>query len=115
MNVILTILYLFFTTSGLTLMKLGGDSIKLSLTGSFAFKIGYLTILGFVLYAISFLIWQKLLTIFDLNQIVPIITAIVQIIVFTIGIIVFKEKVNIYNIIGLVVLLIGILLLSYKK
>ncbi len=115
MTIFLTILYLIFTTSGLTLIKLGGDSIKLSLSNSFGFKIGYLTLLGFILYAVSFLLWQKLLTMFELSQIVPIVTAIVQIIVFVIGVLVFKEKINIYNIVGIVVLLIGILLLSYKK
>lgn len=115
MTIFITILYLIFTTSGLTLMKLGGDSIKISLTNFLGFRIGYLTLLGFILYAISFLLWQKLLTMFELSQIVPIVTAIVQIIVFIIGILIFKEKINLYNVIGIVVLLIGILLLSYKK
>ena len=37
MTIFITILYLIFTTSGLTLMKLGGDSIKISLTNFLGF------------------------------------------------------------------------------
>ena len=47
MKYILTIIYLIFTTSGITLMKLGGDSLKLNLKGEFSFRMGWITFLGF--------------------------------------------------------------------
>ena len=96
-------------------MKIGGDSLKITFGHSFSFKIGLITFFGFLCYAISFLIYQKLLIQFDLSSFVPIVTAIVQIIVFLIGIFLLKEKINIVNIFGIVFLIVGVLLLAYKK
>lgn len=115
MKYILTGLYLIFTTLGVYLMKIGGDSLKLTLNGMFNFKIGYITLLGFICYAISFLIYQKLLVQFNLSTFVPIVTAIVQVIIFCIACFLLKEKVNVVNIFGLIFLVVGVLLLSYKK
>ena len=112
---ILTIIYLIFTTMGITLMKLGGDSISLGLKNGIAFKIGYITILGFLCYAISFLLWQKLLVTFDLSYIVPITTGIVQIIVFLLGLFIFKESVSVTGIIGIIFIIIGVVLTSLIK
>ena len=96
-------------------MKIGGDSMKITLGNSFAFKIGWITFLGFMCYVISFLIYQRLLIQFDLSSFVPIVTSIVQIIVFLIGIFLLKEKINLANIFGIIFLIVGVLLLSYKK
>ena len=74
-------------------MKIGGDSLKITFGHSFSLKIGMITFFGFLCYAISFLIYQKLLIQFDLSSFVPIVTAIVQIIVFLIGIFLLKEKI----------------------
>ena len=115
MKYILTVLYLTFTSLGVYLMKIGGDSLKITFGHSFSLKIGMITFFGFLCYAISFLIYQKLLIQFDLSSFVPIVTAIVQIIVFLIGIFLLKEKINIVNIFGIIFLIVGFLLLAYKK
>lgn len=115
MKYILTIIYMIFTTLGIALMKKGGDSISVVFKDNFGIKIGYITLLGFLCYIISFLLWQKLLVKFDLSYIVPITTGIIQIIIVIIGIFLFKENINIYNIIGILVIIIGIALLSIKN
>ena len=115
MKYILTGLYLIFTTLGVYLMKIGGDSLKLTLGNGFMFKIGYITLLGFLCYAISFLIYQKLLVQFELSSFVPIVAAIVQVLVFLIGAILLKEKINIAKSIGILIIVVGVVLLSYKK
>lgn len=112
---ILTAIYIFFTTIGLLLMKLGGDSFKIALKPTLSFNIGYITFLGFICYIISFLLWQKLLVTFDLSYIVPIATGIVQVIVLLMGIIIFKEQINITGIIGSILIILGIVLLAFSK
>ena len=112
---ILTAVYIFFTTTGFFLMKLGGDSFKVALKPSLNFSMGYVTFLGFICYIISFLLWQKLLVTFDLSYIVPIATGIVQVIVLLIGIVAFKEQINITGIIGSIMIIIGIILLAFSK
>lgn len=115
MKYILTIVYLLFTTGGLMLMKLGGDSIAIGLKNGLSFKIGYITLLGFLCYLLSFLIWQKLLVTFDLSYIVPITTGIVQIIVLLLGLFIFKETISITGIIGIIFIIIGVVMTSLIK
>lgn len=115
MKYLLTIVYIVFTTSGLALMKLGGDSLKISLTSGPMFKMGWLTFFGFVCYLVSFLLWQRLLVKYDLSYIVPIATGIVQVIVLLMGYLIFKEKVTVFGIIGAVFVIVGIVLMAFGK
>lgn len=114
MNVLLSIFYLLFTSCGVTFMKLGGNSISLSLKNVFEFKIGYLTIIGFVFYVLSFILWQKLLVTFNLSYIFPILTGITQIILLLISVVIFKETINVYNILGILLIIVGISLIALK-
>lgn len=95
-------------------MKMGGDSISLTFKGMISFKIGFLTCLGFIFYIGSFILWQKLLVTFDLSYIFPVLTGIVQIIILLMGVLVFKEQINTYNIIGCIMIIIGIILIAKK-
>jgi len=115
MKYILAIIYLIFTTSGLTFMKLGGDSLHLTFKEGVNFKIGWLTFLGFCLYLISFLLWQRMLVKYDLSIMVPIVTGIVQILVLVIGHFVFKESLGLISLIGAGVVILGIILIAIGK
>lgn len=112
---ILTLIYICFTTGGMYLMKLGGDSLSLSLKDGISFKMGFITFFGFVCYLCSFLLWQKLLVTFDLTYIVPITTGICQVIILLIGTLAFKEQINITSIIGIILVIIGIVLITVAK
>ena len=115
MRYILTIIYLICTTGGLTFMKLGGDSLHLTLKGGFNLKIGWLTFLGFCLYLISFLLWQRMLVKYDLSTMVPIVTGIVQIIVLLIGYFIFKESISPLSWFGIALVIIGIIVIAFAK
>lgn len=115
MKVLLTIIYLLLTTGGMVLMKLGGNSLVLSFKNGFMFKMGYLTMLGFIVYLLSFILWQRLLVAFDLSYIVPITTGISQIIILIVGYFIFKESINVFNIIGVLLIISGIMLVVLKK
>lgn len=114
MKLFLSIMYLICTSLGLMFMKMGGDSLSISFKDAIQFKIGFVTCLGFLFYIASFLIWQKLLVSSNLSYIFPILTGIVQIIVLLIGIFVFKESCNTFNIIGIILVVIGIALIAKK-
>lgn len=115
MKYILTIVYILFTTGGLTLMKLGGDSFKVSLSEGPAFKMGWITFLGFACYLISFLLWQRMLVKYDLSFMVPIVTGITQIIVIILGYTIFKEELSVSSIIGALVIVVGIVIMTLGK
>lgn len=112
---VLTAVYLIFTTMGITLMKLGGNSISLGFKNSLSFKIGYVTILGFLCYIVSFLLWQRLLVSYDLSKIVPITTGISQILIIIIGILIFKENVSASSWLGIILIISGVILTSLSK
>ena len=58
MKVILTVMYLILTVSGLILMKKGGNSGTIKLNeGDIAFTINWISALGFVCYLFSFLLF----------------------------------------------------------
>lgn len=115
MKYLLTVLYIAFTTGGIFCMKSGGDSLQISLKNGFHFNLGYITALGFLLYICSFLLWQKLIATYDLSYIVPITTGIVQIIIIIFGYFIFKEHINIFNLMGIILIIIGIVFISIKK
>jgi len=113
MKYLLTVIYIFFTTGGITFMKLGGDSLKLGLKDGFSFSMGWKTFVGFCFYLISFLLWQKMIVKYDLSIMVPIVTGIVQLIILLIGYIIFKEQVNIVSIIGAAFIIVGIIIMAF--
>ena len=115
MKYLLTIIYLICTTGGITFMKMGGDSLSLSLKNGITFKIGFVTFLGFFLYLISFLLWQRMIIKYDLSTMVPIVTGMVQIIVLLISHFVFKESINLVSAIGAALIIIGIVVLAFGK
>ena len=112
---ILTAIYIVLTTGGLVCLKIGGNSLGLSLKNGISFKLGYITCLGFILYIGSFLMWQKLLVTYDLSYIVPITTGIVQVIILILSYVIFKENINTINLIGISLVIIGIVLISIKS
>lgn len=93
-------------------MKAGGDSLKLSFNNGFTFKIGLLTFIGFALYIISFLLWQRMLIKYDLSTMVPIVTGIVQILVLLIGLFIFKESISLVTLIGAIIVIAGIIIMG---
>jgi multidrug transporter EmrE-like cation transporter len=115
MKYILTLIYLVCTTGGLTFMKLGGDSLKIGSKDGILLSMNWQTFFGFVLYLISFLLWQKLIIKYDLSVMVPIITGIVQIIVLIIGHFIFKETLSTVSIVGVLLIIFGIVLMTIGK
>lgn len=112
MKYILTIVYLICTTGGITFMKLGGDSLKINLKDSLFIGMSWTTFLGFLLYIISFLLWQRLIIKYDLSIMVPIVTGIVQILVLIVGHFVFKESLSLVSILGSILIILGIVLMA---
>ncbi len=114
MNVLLCVLYLVFTNLGVLFMKLGGNSLNVSFVGGFTFKIGLYTFLGFIFYLCSFVLWQRLLISYNLSYIIPILTGIAQILSCILAFSFFKETITIYNVLGIILVVSGIFLLSFK-
>ena len=115
MKYLFAAIYVIFTTGGITFMKLGGDSLKLNFKDGIYFSMGWKTFIGFVLYLVSFLLWQRLIVKYDLSTVVPIVTGIVQIVVLLVGYIVLKENMSLMSIIGAFIIILGIIIMAFAK
>ena len=98
------------------LIKLGGNSAQFDFSfQKIKLEMGLVTILGFVCYLTSFVLWIAILKRFDLNWIVPLTTGIVQILTLISAVLIFKETLSFFRVIGVVVIVIGLILLNVQK
>ena len=113
---ILVAIYLVLTMSGLIFMKLGGNSGSFALNqGNIAFTINWVSLIGFVCYLCSFLLFTKIVIMFDLSYIMPICTGIVQILTLVAAKAIFKEAITTHGIVGASIIIIGIIIMNLPK
>jgi len=96
-------IYVLFSVSGLVLFKLG-----LSL------KISWLSILGLLLYVISFLIYMGLVSKNDLSYVFPIASGAVYLLTMLSSVLIFKESIQSMQILGSTFILVGLVLMNIK-
>ncbi len=112
---IFVISYLILTVLGLVLMKIGGNTgTFLFGQGSFSFSMSLISLLGFISYILSFLLFTNLIVKFDLSYIMPISSGITQVLTLLSGYLIFKEKITINGIIGVSLVIIGIIIINIK-
>lgn len=116
MQVIIIGVYLLLTMSGLILMKLGGNTGKIAMVeGEINFGISPISLLGFICYIGSFFLYTRMVVMFDLSYITPLCTGIVQILTLIASKIIFKENITIQGIIGASAIIIGLLIMNWKR
>ena len=116
MQLILIMIYLILTSLGLILVKLGSSTVAVNLyKGNFSLSINWVFILGLICYICSFVLFTfVLIKKFNLSYIMPITAGISQVIIILAGLLMFKEYINIYQVIGIILTILGIVLLNIK-
>ena len=116
MKIISIIVYLCCSVGGLVLMKAEANSTAIAMNnGVFNFSMGLKSMLGFILYIVSFLIYSfYIIKQFDLSLIFPIITGITQILVILAGVFLFKESMSTFSIVGVFLIIAGVTFLNIK-
>ena len=116
MKIVLIIIYLLLSVSGLTLMKMGGNPGTVSIqSNTFSFGISITSAIGLICYILSFLLFTRIVTLFDLSYIMPICTGIVQILTLVAAMVVLKEEFSWRIVIGASIIIIGIIVMNIKK
>lgn len=117
MKYLLLVLYVFFSVSGVALVKMGSSGdVALSITQSYlSVKVSWLTIVGLCFYVISFLLYMVLISKNDITYLIPITTALVFLATMATGVILFKESMNIWQIIGSAMIMFGVLIGNLAK
>lgn len=113
MKLVLVIVYLILTTLGLIFMKLGGNPGSFSIKGQdINFAINAISAIGFVCYIGSFLLFTRIVVMFDLSYIYPICTGIVQIVTLIASAVIFKENMSMQSVIGAIIIIAGIIIMN---
>lgn len=95
-------------------MKKGGNAGKIKLNKKeLNLSMSPISALGFFCYLCSFILFTKIVIMFDLSYIMPIVTGIVQIITLFVADLFFKEKINKNAIVGASLVIIGIFLMNF--
>ena len=110
-------LYVIFAVGGSTLLKLGGlDKFKAFITIPFVnVNVSSVTLIGFICYGISFLVYTVLLNKYNLSFISPLTVALVYILLMITAFVIFKEPITLMKIGGSILILIGIILMILSK
>lgn len=117
MRILLIIVYVMLTSAGLILMKKGGNAGKITIgAGEFGFSMSWISALGFVCYIISFLLFTRIIMMFDnVSYISPICNGIAQTCIVIASIIFLKEKFSMYTIGGALLVISGVIIMNLKK
>lgn len=114
---ILCAIYVLFSVSGLTLIKIGGSQ---PIEECFVIPIvnvllSKYSILGIMCYGISFCLYICVVSKFDLGLIIPILGGIVNILIIVIAYFVLKESLTINMIVGAIIITVGIIIMNIGK
>lgn len=114
--VLAIIIYLFCTVGGLTLVKVGSDANQFVASSHFFnLQLSYTTVIGLLLYIVSFIMWIVIVQHFNLSYIQPLTTGLSYILIIAASIFILKEHITPYQWGGLAFILIGVVLMNIKK
>jgi hypothetical protein len=114
MNYIILILYAIFAVTGSNLMKLGGTMAKSINIPIIDINISLLSIVGFISYGISFVLYFILLNKFELSFVSAMTLSLVYSLLFLSSIFLFHETFTMSKLFGFLFILIGALLIIKK-
>lgn len=117
MQIVSIVIYAVISVAGLTLVKLGSNS-PLSFTmgqSGFSIGMGWMTLLGLVLYVASFLIYMTLVAKNNLTYLTPVSSGIVYVLTMVVSLCVLKEQVTPLQWGGWCLILVGVVLMNIKR
>ncbi|MDB5168821.1 MAG: hypothetical protein JWO41_177 [Candidatus Saccharibacteria bacterium] len=113
-NLLTFIGFFLFTSAGMVLIKLGSQASHNAILTLpiLDFKLSIVSLLGFFLYGLSFLLYATLLTKYDLTFLNPVTIGVTSVLIFASGVIFFNEALSLIKIISLLLILSGVLLIN---
>lgn len=116
MNIVLFILYVVLSSSGLILFKLGSTNpnINLSVLG-LTINLSIKSIIGILCYGCSFLLWMIIVSRTNLTIAMPLSIAIVNTLVVVGSCLILKEKITVVQGIGIFIIILGVCIMSWGR
>lgn len=115
-NIILFGVYVLATVGGVTCVKLGAAGNKfLFQQGAVDLRLEVFTIVGIVLYLLSFVLWNVLLGKFNVNYIQPISSGVNNALTLLVSVVLLHESATLFQWSGIGLILIGVVLMNLGK
>ena len=116
MQLLVIVIYACCAVAGLTFFKLGStQQLSLEITArSIGLKISWLSILGMLMYVVSFLIYLSLVAKNNLTYLTPVSSGVVYILTLIVSLLVFKERLTVNQAIGWCCILVGLFFMNKK-
>ncbi|MBQ8219161.1 MAG: EamA family transporter [Bacilli bacterium] len=116
MNILLFILYVLLSSSGLVLFKLGANSpsIQIHLL-NFNLLFSIKSIIGILCYGFSFILWLIIISRMNLTVAMPLSIAIVNTLVVILSCLLLKEKITLTQGVGIFIVIIGVCIMSWGR
>ena len=111
---VLFTLYVILASSGLIIFKIGSKDIAINFVKGLNISINWLSLLGILCYAVSFVLWLVIVSKTKLTWAFPLSVALINTAIFIISAIVFKETITWVQIVGTVLIIIGVSLIGLK-
>lgn len=117
MRYILCVIYMFFSVTGLTCIKLGSNNVDAPGINIpiLDINLNKISIIGILCYGVSFLLYLGVISKFDLGVIIPIVGGVVNIAILFVSLFLLKETLSINMIVGAIVIIIGIVIMNIKS
>lgn len=116
MNIILFILYVILSSSGLILFKLGTNSPNIHIhLLNFDILFSIKSLIGIFCYGFSFILWLIIVSRMNLTVAMPLSIAIVNTLVVFLSCILLKEKITMTQGIGIFIVIFGVCIMSWGK
>jgi len=116
MNIVLFIIYVLLSSSGLVLFKLGTTNPNISLN---LFNINLLfsikSIIGIFCYGFSFILWLIIVNRMNLTIAMPLSVALVNTLVIVESLLILNEKITILQGIGIFLIIVGVVMITLPK
>ncbi|WP_288394350.1 EamA family transporter [uncultured Vagococcus sp.] len=110
---ILFLVYVILSSSGIILFKLGSAELSIKMVSNqLNMNFPMMSVLGLMCYLISFILWMIIISKSDVSYIVPLGLGLTNVLILVGSMVVLKESINVYGIIGIVMILGGTLLIN---
>lgn len=112
---ILFILYVILSTSGLILFKLGSPDLSMGFVKNmFSLNLPLLSLIGLMCYLVSFLLWMYIISKSEINFIVPLGVGVTNLAILGASYFVLNETISYTTIIGAALIIIGVVVMNVK-
>ena len=115
-KLIFIIMFFVMTCVGITFMRLGMNyPLEISFAPIFLMSLGWVSLIGYATYIISFFMFTKLVTMFPVSYIFPFTQGINQILILIISLTILGEQVSSVSFAGIAMVIAGIVVMNLPQ